>query len=143
LETAARRQMTPERVTIFTDAQAVIRRMASEEPGPGQMYAIQARKHIATLRRARPDIIVEIRWCPAHQGAPENEKADEWAKLAAEEPGARGVEWLQAGARPSLREQVERSPLLGWKPSHHQEVQAAAQAAARQESGRQLQEACL
>jgi len=68
--------------------------MASEEPGPGQMYALQARKHIAVLRRARPDITIEIRWRPAHKGVPGNEKADEWAKLAAEEPDARGVEWL-------------------------------------------------
>jgi len=37
---AARRETTPERVTIFTDAQAAIRRMASEEPGPGQLCAI-------------------------------------------------------------------------------------------------------
>jgi len=29
-----RRQTTPEQVTIFTDAQAAIRRMALEEPGP-------------------------------------------------------------------------------------------------------------
>jgi hypothetical protein len=50
LETAARRQPVPKRVTIFTDAQAAIRRMASEEPGPGQMYAIQARKQIAALK---------------------------------------------------------------------------------------------
>ena len=63
LETAARRQTTPERVTIFTDAQAAIRRMASEEPGPGQQYALQARNHIATLRR-------EIRWCPARKESP-------------------------------------------------------------------------
>jgi len=34
LESASRRQTTPERVTIFTDAQAAIRRMASEEPAP-------------------------------------------------------------------------------------------------------------
>ena len=52
LESASRRQTTPERVTIFTDAQAANRRMASEEPGPSQQYALQARKHIATLRRA-------------------------------------------------------------------------------------------
>jgi hypothetical protein len=54
LQTAARRQTTPERVTIFTDAQAAIKRTTSEEPGPGQGYATQARKHIAALRRARP-----------------------------------------------------------------------------------------
>ena len=32
---------------VFTDAQAAIRRMASEEPGPGQQYALRAREHIA------------------------------------------------------------------------------------------------
>ena len=93
-ESASRRQITPERVTIFTDAQAAIRRIASEEPGPGQKYALQARKHIAVFWRARPDIITEIRWCPAYKGVAGNEKADEWAKLAAEEPDARKVEWL-------------------------------------------------
>ena len=36
LESASRRQTTSERVTIFTDAQAAIRRMTSEEPYPGQ-----------------------------------------------------------------------------------------------------------
>jgi ribonuclease HI len=40
LETAVRRRVPPERVTIFTDAQAAIRRMASEDPGPGRAYAI-------------------------------------------------------------------------------------------------------
>jgi len=87
LEEATRRNTTPERVTIFTDAQAAIRRMASDEPGPGQQYALQARKHIATLRKARPGIVIEIRWCPTHKGIAGNEKADEWAKVAAEQAG--------------------------------------------------------
>ena len=81
LDLAAQRNATPERITIFSDAQAAIRRMASYEPGPGQQYALQARKHIATLRRARPGIVIEIRWCPAHKGVAGNDKADEWAKL--------------------------------------------------------------
>jgi hypothetical protein len=40
LESATRRQNTPERRTIFTDAQAAIRPMASAEPGPGQNPAV-------------------------------------------------------------------------------------------------------
>ena len=60
--------------------------MASDEPGPGQQYALQERKHIATLRRARPGTVIEIRWCPAHKGVAGNEKA-EWAKAAAEQSG--------------------------------------------------------
>jgi len=51
-------------------------------------------KHIAALRRARPGIIIEIRWCPAHKGITGNEKVDEWVKIAAEEPDTRGLEWL-------------------------------------------------
>jgi len=33
-----------EAVTIFTDAQAAMARIASDEPGPAQQYARQARK---------------------------------------------------------------------------------------------------
>jgi len=103
LESASRRNTVPERVTIFTDAQAAIRWMASDEPGPGQKYVLEARKHIATMRRARPGIIIEIRWCPAHNGVEGNENADEWAKLAAEEPDTRGVEWMPYSDRTEVR----------------------------------------
>ena len=103
LEAASRRNTTPERVTICTDAKAAIRRMAADEPGPGQQYALQARKHIAALRRARPGIVIKTRWCPAHKGVAGNEKADEWAKTVAEEPDARGVEWLSYSDRNEAR----------------------------------------
>ena len=39
LPAAPRRRTTPERVTIFTDAQAAIGRMASDAPGPGQVLS--------------------------------------------------------------------------------------------------------
>jgi len=94
LELASRRPTTPERGTILTDAQAAIRRMALEEPGPGQQYAPQARKQTATLRRAGPGITIEIGWCPVQKGVAGNEKAGEWGKIAVEEPDASRVEWL-------------------------------------------------
>ena len=37
------------------------------------MYTFQARKHIVVLRRARPDITIEIGWCLAHKGVPGNQ----------------------------------------------------------------------
>jgi len=82
LETAARRRHTLSRVTIFTDAQATILRMTSDEP----------RRHIATLCQREPAVTFELRWRPARKGVPENEKADE-GKLA-DEPEAHGVEFL-------------------------------------------------
>jgi len=61
LEIASQRNTTLERGTTFSDAQADIRRVASDEPGPGKKYAIQVRRDIAALRRARPGITIEIR----------------------------------------------------------------------------------
>jgi len=51
------------------------------------------------LRADRPDIHIEIRWCPAYSGVESNGEADKWTKLAAEEPDAHGVEWLDYGDR--------------------------------------------
>jgi len=40
LKVASQWNTIPERVTIFSDAQAAIRRMASDEPGPGRQNAL-------------------------------------------------------------------------------------------------------
>jgi len=53
-----------------------------------------ARKHIAALRAKEPGVCIEIRWCLSYLGIEGNEIADEWAKQAADEPDAHGVEWL-------------------------------------------------
>ena len=45
-------------------------------------------------RAKGPGVYIEIRWCPSHQGIEGNEIASEWAKQAAGEPDAHGVEWL-------------------------------------------------
>ena len=90
---AKRRQ--PGRVRIFTDAQASIKRMTHDEPGPGKTYTLQAGQAIAALRKQEPAVELEIRWCPAHKGIPGNEVADGWAKQAASEPDGHGVKWLK------------------------------------------------
>jgi len=81
------------------DAQAAVMGMISNEPGPGQMYAIAARKHQSTLCRLEPGIKVGICWCPAQ----DNEIADGWAKHAADEPGEHGMEWLNYSDRHGRR----------------------------------------
>jgi len=94
LQVAATRSHTIGAVTIFTDAQAAIWRMTSDDPGPAQKYALEARRHIAALRVKEPNVKIEIRWCPSHQGIAGNEFADQWANLAADEPDAHGIEWF-------------------------------------------------
>jgi hypothetical protein len=72
-------------------AQAAILRMGSDEPGPGQVYALETGKAYLHPRQREPAVTIGLRWCPAHMGVAGKVKADEWAKLAADEPGARGV----------------------------------------------------
>ena len=73
--TGSGRDHTLGTVTIFRDhLEGDLRR-----PGAGQKHATIARKHIATLRAKGPNVKVEIRWCPSHQGIEGNEVADEWA----------------------------------------------------------------
>ena len=47
--------------------------MASEEPEV--RTRIQARRHVAALRRTRPGVAIEIRWFPAHKGVPSSRGA--------------------------------------------------------------------
>ena len=61
---------------------------------PGQQHALRAREAITKLRKTRSEMSIEIVWCPAHSGVAGNEKADKWAKQAADEPDARGAEWM-------------------------------------------------
>ena len=118
LEVAARRNVPPERVTIFSDAQAAITRMASDEPGPGQQYDLLARKYIAMLRSVRPGIVIEIRWCLAHKGVTGNEKAMNGRRLqqGSQTPGGRmaklpGQDGCMGGAPPTISRQLQAGNL--------------------------------
>lgn len=53
---------------------------------------------------------IALWWCPAHKGAPGNEKTDEWTRLAAKEPDAHGVEFLGYGDWYGRRRLSPRSP---------------------------------
>jgi len=56
----------------------------------------------------RQKFTIEIRWCPAHEGIVGNKKADEWAKIAAEKPGIRGVEypWPLPRSLPNFKREI-------------------------------------
>jgi len=134
--------------------------MASEEPGPGQQYALPEREYIATLRKARPGIIIGIRWCPAHKGVAGNEKADEWGRDCcggAGHPRGGMVELLRSGrgardAPPKvsrqpqagdLGEEVGRGASVGWRPGPQDEVPNAGEPEAGRHGDWEQQEACL
>jgi len=71
--------------------------------GPTQPWAAVRSPGAGAHRRTAEGIIIEIRWCPAHNGAAGNEKADEWAKIVAGERDTRGVEWLSCSDRAEVR----------------------------------------
>ena len=77
------RQESGRRYTIFVGSTAAIERIRSGSIGPDQRYAVAAIE-VCTRLRLRDNKVV-IRWVPAHQGVLGNEKADEYAKAAAEE----------------------------------------------------------
>jgi len=143
LESASRRQMAPERVTIFTNAQAAIRWMASEEPGPGQNYALQARKHRyrgATESPARyhhRDPVV-----PSAQGSPREREGRRMGQApggGARRPWGGMAELLGSGrgtrnASPKisctpqvgdLREELGGGTAVGGRPEFQEEIQDA------------------
>jgi len=69
------------RVTIFTDSQATLRRIQSDEPGPGQVLALRTMNWESKLINKNTQ--VEYRWVPAHKGVEGNEEADLQATKAA------------------------------------------------------------
>jgi len=69
------------RVTVFTDSQATLRRIQSDEPRPGQVLALRTMNWTDAL--ARKHIQVEYRWVPAHKGIEGNEEADQQATKTA------------------------------------------------------------
>jgi len=71
-----------QKITIFADAQAALQRIASDAPGPGQRYALAIAQQAYDLWEQRR-VSAQFRWVPSHAGTAGNEKADEWAKMAA------------------------------------------------------------
>jgi len=73
------------------------------------VYALEAGKRIATFRQSEPAVVIGLRWRPARKGVPGNDKADECAKLAVDNPDAHGVEFLGFGDRHRRRRLPSRT----------------------------------
>ena len=85
LSIIGQRQESGHRYTVFVDSASAIDRIRSDSIGPGQRFAIAAIE--ACTRFLSRDNEVSIRWVPAHHAVLDNEKADEYAKAAAEGGG--------------------------------------------------------
>ena len=95
LGTAARRRKKLGHFTIFTDAQAAIWGITSDDPDQDRSKPSQSGS--TSLSSAARNLEYRLRsgtWCPSHCEIEGNEKADEWAKLAADEPDSYGEVWF-------------------------------------------------
>ena len=84
LKDCERGQFSSRRYTIFSDSQAAILRIGSDEIGPGQQRARAAIEVCSRLVQRGNE--VTVRWVPAHVGVEGNEVADRFVKEAAEGP---------------------------------------------------------
>jgi len=78
-EMAGKQEITG--VTVFTDSQATLRRIQSDEPRPGQELALRTMNWVDAL--ARKHFLAEYGWVPAHKGMEVNEEADQQPTKAA------------------------------------------------------------
>ena len=77
-----RRQEKGRRYTVFVDSTSAIDRIMTDGIGPAQSFGVAAIEG-CTRVMARNNKVT-VRWVPAHHGVAGNEKADEYAKAAAE-----------------------------------------------------------
>ena len=82
LKACERGQFSDRRYTIFSDSQAAILRIRTDEIGPGQQWARAAIEVCSQLVQRGNEVTVQ--WVPAHVGIEGNEVADRFAKEAAE-----------------------------------------------------------
>ena len=85
------------------------RRGGTDEPGPSQVRALEARKHTATLHQRGSAVTIELRWCPAHKGCPGTRRQTSGPSWRRASPPPTGVESLGHGDRHEKRRLPPRS----------------------------------
>jgi ribonuclease HI len=68
------------KLTVFSDSQEALKRLARDDESPGQALAREIWKWEESLK----DVAIEYSWVPGHEGVPGNEIADIFAKRGAE-----------------------------------------------------------
>jgi ribonuclease HI len=73
-------------ITILADNQAAIQTIADTDEHPAQLASILFQRQIDSTLQDDADSRVEIRWIPGHKGFAGNERADNIAKAAVNDP---------------------------------------------------------
>ena len=77
-----RLQESGEKYIVFSNSTAVIERVRTDRPGPGQVLVMAVIQFEEVMRER--GCTLTIRWAPAHKGAGGNETADTYAKWVAD-----------------------------------------------------------
>ena len=76
------RQECGRHYTVFVDSTSAIQRVQTDGIGPGQSFAVECIEICSRIVSRQNK--ATIQWVPTHHGVPGNEKADEFARAAAE-----------------------------------------------------------
>ena len=95
------RVLTVFNYTIFVGSTAAIDKIRTDAIGPGQRFTVATKELCSRILRRHNE--VTVRWVPAHHRVTGNERADEYAKAAAEARSRATAQWTSSHVGPERR----------------------------------------
>lgn len=102
-------------IAIFSDNSAAVDAICDPKPRAAQLYAKAFYDSITTLLDARPELSVEVCWCPGHQDVAGNERADKLAKAGTAKENSIGPRATRAYAGRRCKEKTLAAWTKEWR----------------------------